>query len=137
MLPTVLNKTFEKDFKLINNITFGETMENLRKRIHVRPVNNTADFSQINQSIQNLVFFTLFLNSCKLLMYEFHYNHLKIKFSANLLFADTEIQFMKLKQMMVMKIFLEIKICLSLVIIHNIQNVLKLVNKKVKNLFVK
>ena len=46
MLPTVLNKTFEKDFKLINNITFGETMENLRKRIHVRPINNTADFSQ-------------------------------------------------------------------------------------------
>ena len=26
----------------------------------------------------------------KLLMYEFHYNHIKSKFSANLLFTDTE-----------------------------------------------
>ena len=33
--------------------------------------------------------------------------------------------------MIFMKIFLKIKICLTLVIIHNIQNFLKLVNKKV------
>ena len=42
-----LNATncFEKDFfKLIINSVYGETMENLRKRICVRLVNNEKDF---------------------------------------------------------------------------------------------
>ena len=40
MLPIVLKNHF---FKLMNNSTFGKTMENLRKRINVRLVNNAGD----------------------------------------------------------------------------------------------
>ena len=36
---------FEKDFlKLMINSIYGKTMENLRKRISVRLLNNTKDF---------------------------------------------------------------------------------------------
>ena len=37
--------SFEKDFlKSMINSAYGKTMENLRKRINVRLVNNEADF---------------------------------------------------------------------------------------------
>ena len=99
----------------MNNTVYGKTMKNLRKRIKVRPVNNAKDYKKcvskpsfVSQKIfnKNLVpihktnqvltldksiyvgFSILDLN--KFLMYEFHYNYIKIKFSVNLLFTDTD-----------------------------------------------
>ena len=107
---------FEKDFlKLMINSVYGKTMENLRKRISIRFVNNKKDFLKyisrptyvthklnkknfaaiheikpvliLNKSIY--VRFTV-LDLSKWLMYDFHYNFIKKNFSAELLFTDTD-----------------------------------------------
>ena len=66
----------------------------------------------------------------KLLIYEFHYKYIKRKYNAKLLFTDTGGLVMKLKERMFMKIFMKIKICLLLVIIHEIQSFLFFLMKK-------
>ena len=97
--------SFEKDFfKLMNNATFGKTMENLKKIISVRLVNNAKDYIRctskprfVSQKIfsKNVVaiheiklVLTLnkpiyvgfsILDLSKLLMYEFDYNYIKSK----------------------------------------------------------
>ena len=107
---------FEKDFfKLMISSVYGKTMENLRKRINVRFVNNKKDFlkytsrpTYVNHKLFNkslaaihevkavlilnkliYVGFTV-LDLSKWLMYDFHYNFIKKKFSAKLLFTDTD-----------------------------------------------
>ena len=99
---------FEKYFfKLMINSVYGKAMENLRKRINVRFVNNKKDFlkytsrqtyvihklfnrnfAAIHEIKQVLVFnkpiyvgFTV-LDLSKWLMYDFHYNFIKKNFSA-------------------------------------------------------
>ena len=90
-------------------------MENLRKRIHLRLVNNAKDFLKytsrptyvahrlfdknfaaiheikpvliLNKPIY--VGFTV-LESSKWMMYDFHYNFIKKNFNAELLFTDTD-----------------------------------------------
>ena len=107
---------FEKDFfKLIINSVYGKTMENLRKRINVRLLNNAKEFLKYTSRPthithktfdKNLVaiheikpvlilnkpiyvgFAVLELN--KWLMYDFHYNFIKKDFDAELLFTDKD-----------------------------------------------
>ena len=108
--------SFEKDFlKLMNNSVFSKTMGNLRKRINVRLVNIAEDYTNyvskpsfVLQKIFSKNFVAIheikpvltlnkpiyvafsILDLSKLLMYEFHYKHIKRKFNANLLYTDTD-----------------------------------------------
>ena len=109
---------FEKDFfKLMNNSVFGKTMENIRSRVDIRLVTNEdrarkliskpnfqhrtifcEDLTAIQMKKTKLLFNKLvYLGMCildlsKTLMYDFHYNYIKPKYSerAKLLFTDTD-----------------------------------------------
>ena len=115
--------SFEKDFfKLMNNSTFGKAMENLRKRINVRLVNNAKDYFHytnkrifVSQKTFNKNFVAIheikpgltldkpiyvgfsMLDLSKYLMYEFHYKYIKRKYDAKLLFTDIESLFYEVK----------------------------------------
>ena len=107
---------FEKDFfKLMINSFSGKTMENLRKRINVRLVNNKKDFLKYTSRptyITHKLFgedyaaiheikpililnkptyigFTV-LDLSKWKMYDFHYNFIKKNFDVELLFTNTD-----------------------------------------------
>ena len=99
---------------MINSV-YGKTMENLRKRINVRLVNNEKDFLKYTSRptyITHKIFgkdyaaiheikpvlmlnkpiyvgFTV-LELSKWLMYDFHYSFIKKNFDAELLFTDTD-----------------------------------------------
>jgi hypothetical protein len=109
---------FEKDFyKLMNNSVFGKTMENLRKRVNVKLVNDKAKLSKLiaSPSFDSFRIFSedlaavnmkktkLYLNRpiyvgfeildlSKVLMYQFHYEYMKPMYGcdAKLLFTDTD-----------------------------------------------
>ena len=107
---------FEKDFfKLMVNSVYGKTMENLRKRVSVKLVNNEKDYVKfvsrptfVSQKFldKNLVAIhkvkpVLLLNKpiyvgfcvldlSKLLMYDWHYNYFVKKFDCSLCFTDTD-----------------------------------------------
>ena len=99
----------------MNNSTFGKAMENLRKRINVRLVNNAKDYFHytnkrifVSQKTFNKNFIAIheikpgltldkpiyvgftILDLSKYLMYEFHYKYIKRKYDAKLLFTDTD-----------------------------------------------
>ena len=108
----LLNADFPK---LMNNSVIGKTMENLRKRINVRLVNNARNYRKYvskpsfvshKMFIRNFVAiheikpvlaldkpiyvgFSI-LDSSKLLMYELHHKYIKRKYNAKLLFTDTD-----------------------------------------------
>ena len=109
---------FEKDFfKLMNNSVFGKTMENLRKRSNIKLVTDPQEKvklasrpTYLSHKIfhENLVAVNIkpvkirldkpsyvgmcILDLSKTLMYDFHYNYIKKKYSdgARLLFTDTD-----------------------------------------------
>ena len=108
---------FETDFlKLMINSVFGKTMENLRKRMNVRLVNNEKDFLKYTSRPTYIVGYkklgkyyaaiheiklVLILNKriyigCSVLdlikwkMYDFHYNFMKKNFDAELLSTHTD-----------------------------------------------
>ena len=99
----------------MNNSAFGKTMENLRKRISVKLVNNAKDYVKcinkprfVSQKIFSKCFVAIheikpvltlnkpiyvgfsILDLSKLRMYEFHYKYIKSKFDAKLLLTDTD-----------------------------------------------
>ena len=112
---------FEKNFfKLVINSIYGETMENKRKRINVKIINNTKDYISvaskpnfISQNIFDKNFVAVhqikpvltlnkpiyvgysILELSKLLMYKFHY--VKYKFDAKSLFMNTDILVYEIK----------------------------------------
>ena len=99
----------------MNNSVFGKTMENIRKRMSVRLVNNAKDYvkciskpSFVSQKIFSKNFVAIheikpvlilnkpiyvgfsILDLSKLLMHESHYKYIKSKSDAKLLFTDTK-----------------------------------------------
>ena len=110
--------SFERDFfKLINNSVFGNTMENLRKRVDVRLVTDQKKLSKlvskptyVNSKIFNEDLVAVhkiketltpdrpayvgmcILDLSKTLMYDFHYDYTKEKYGSRtkLLFTDTD-----------------------------------------------
>ena len=112
MQQIVLKKNF---LKLMINSVFGKTMKNLRKRISVKFVNNAKEYANcvskpsfVSQKIFSKTFVAIhkikpvltlnkpiyvefsILDLNRLLIYEFHYKHIKNRFDAKLLFTDTE-----------------------------------------------
>ena len=107
---------FEKAFfKLIINSVYGKTMENVRKTVNVKLINNENNYlkvvsrpSFVSQKIldKNLVAVhkikpVLLLNKpiyvgfsilelSKMIMYDWHYNYFVKKFNCSLLFTDTD-----------------------------------------------
>ena len=151
---------FEKDFfKLMINSAYGKTMENLRKRINVRLINNAEKFlkytskpTHITHKIfdkdyaaiheikpvliinkPNYVGFTV-LDLSKWKMYDSHYNFIKQKFDAESLLTDTDSFTFEISSENVYKDSLSGKMCLTLVITQKIQSCLM---RLIKNLLTK
>ena len=106
----------------MNNSVFGKAMENLRKRINFKLVNNAKDYvrsirkpSFISQKIFSKNFVAIYkvkpvltlnkriyvgfsvLDLSKNFMDEFHCKYIKSKFDAKLLFTDTDSLVYKIK----------------------------------------
>ena len=119
---------------------YGETMENLRKRISIKLINNAKDYVKcvskpnfISQKIFDKIFVAIhqiksvltlnrpihagfsILDLSKLLMYKFHYEYVKNKFDAKLLFTNTGSLVYEIKKETFMKIVTWISIFLILV----------------------
>ena len=100
---------------MINSV-YGKTIEDLRKRINVRLVNNAWDYKKyvsnpsfVSQKIFSKDFVTIheikpvltrdkwtiyvgfsILDLSKIFLHDYDYNYIKIKFDAKLLFTDTD-----------------------------------------------
>ena len=106
---------FNKNFKLLINCVYGKSMENFRKRINVRLINDSKEYlkrvskpSFISQKVFDKNFVAIhcvktlltlnkpiclefcILELSKLLMYKFHYDYVCNNFNARLLFTDSD-----------------------------------------------
>jgi len=111
------NNDFEKDFyKLMNNSVFGKTMENVRRRVNIKLVNDEKKFKKLVKQCNYQSFkpfdnnlravhmgkTKIYLNKpiycgfsildlSKITMYDFHYNYMLNKYNnIHLLFTDTD-----------------------------------------------
>ena len=108
--------SFERGFfKLLVNSIYGKYIENIRKRINVKLISNSKDYARyvtkpnfISQKIFSKNFVGIYqiksvlildkpiyvgfsvLELSKLLIFKFHYEYVKNKFDAKLLFTDTD-----------------------------------------------
>ena len=118
-LRTDAKNDFEKDFyKLMNNAVFGKTMENIRKHRNIKLVNNEEAYLQavMKPNVKSGTLFGPNLMGCemgkikvvmnkpvymgqaildlsKIVMYEFHYDYMKCKYTDNkltLCYMDTD-----------------------------------------------
>ena len=118
-LRTEATNAFEKDFyKLMNNSVFGKTMENIRRHRNIKLVNNREDYLRnvMKPNFKSGVLLGPDLMSCemgkvkvvmnkpvylgqaildlsKTVMYEFHYDYMKRKYSDDklkLCYMDTD-----------------------------------------------
>ena len=133
---------------MINSV-YEKTMENLQKRISVQLVNNAKDFlkytskpTYITHKIFGKNYATIYeikpvlmlnkpiyvgftvLDLSKWGIYDFHYNFIKRDFDAELLFTDTNGLTYEINQKILMKSFLNEKICLTLVTIQKMESFL-------------
>ena len=109
------NDKFNKNlYKLLNNCIYGKSIENIRKRINVKLINDKKVYQRyvnkpsfISQKIFDKNFIAvhcsrtvltlnkpIYVGFCilelsKLLMYQFRYKYILKTFNANLLFTDT------------------------------------------------
>ena len=127
----------------MNKCIFGKTMENLRKRINIKLVNNAKDYvrciskpSFVSQKIFSKNFVAIhdikpvltlnkpiyvgfsILDLSKCLMYEFHCKYIKSNFDAKLLFTDTDSLVYETRTEDVFENFYQDKNFLILVTIH-------------------
>ena len=134
------DKFKKKKFKLLVNSIYDKCIENIRKRISLKLINNSKGYLRcvskpnfVSQKIFSKNFIAVhqiksvltlskpvyagfcILELIELLMYQFHYKYVKNKFD-----AIQTVQFMKLKVKMYMKSVLKIKNCLILVNIQYI-----------------
>ena len=115
--PEAKNEFEKHFFKLMNNSVFGKTMENIRKHVNIKLVNNKKQAKKLAAKPnfecskifdENLIAIHMkktcfvydkpvYLGMCildmsKTLMYDFHYNYIKKKYGekAKLLSTDTD-----------------------------------------------
>ena len=126
----------------MNNAVFGQTLENLRKRINLKLTSNEDIYTKhasranfisgkmfienlfaINRTKEELVsnrpnyVWMAILDLSKILMYDFHYNYMLKKYNKlNSCLQTQTIFVMKLKLMMFIKIYFKIKNNLIIVI---------------------
>ena len=107
---------FDKSFfKLIINSVYGKTIENERKRVNIKLINNEKKYLKVvsrpsfvsqkfldkNLEAVHKIKPVLLLNKpiyvgfsilelCKMIMYDWHYNYFVKKFDCSLLFTDTD-----------------------------------------------
>ena len=113
--PESFDELNKKNFKLLVNCVYGKSIENIRKRINVKLINDSKEYLKcvskpnfISQKVFDKTFIAVhqiksmltlnkpinvgfcILELSKLLMYKFHYDYVLKRFNARMLFTDND-----------------------------------------------